>query len=138
MLSLGTSYSKYFNIKYNLVGRLFQERFRAKIVETDEYLLHLSRYIHLNPVSDELERLDFLASTPGVEARVEATGVEVRKLLIDYPWSSFGEYNSDAKGVCNKKRLLDYFSGSRKNISYATFVFNGIQRADRIILENLL
>mgnify|MGYP001791863816 CR=1 FL=1 len=43
MLRLGTSYAKYFNIKYGEVGSLFQGRFKAKIIETDEYLLHLSR-----------------------------------------------------------------------------------------------
>ena len=64
MLSLCTSYSKYFNIKHELVGRLFQARFRAKIVETDEYLLHLSRYIHLNSISDDLEDLTFLLNPP--------------------------------------------------------------------------
>src|SRR3989338_6740768 len=49
MLRLSTSYAKYFNIKYDQVGSLFQGRFRAKLIETDEYLLHLSRYIHRNP-----------------------------------------------------------------------------------------
>lgn len=60
MLRLGTSYAKYFNIKYEQVGSLFQDRFRAKLVETDEYFLQLSRYIHRNPI-------EILPSTPGVE-----------------------------------------------------------------------
>ena len=42
-------YVYYFNRKYEQVGRLFQSPYKAKPVLTDEYLLHLSRYIHLNP-----------------------------------------------------------------------------------------
>jgi len=44
------SYVKSVNEVYGRVGHLFQGRFQAKHVETEEYLLHLSRYIHLNPV----------------------------------------------------------------------------------------
>ena len=129
MLSLCTSYSKYFNIKHNLVGRLFQERFRAKLVESDEYLLHLSRYIHLNPISDEIENLDFSTSTPGVE---------VIKMLTEYPWSSFGEYCSNAKGICNRHSLLNYFSGTRKSMSYRSFVLTGILKSDQEIIADYL
>jgi putative transposase len=42
-------YVYYFNRKYLQVGRLFQSPYNAKPVLTDAYLLHLSRYIHLNP-----------------------------------------------------------------------------------------
>lgn len=44
-----TAYSMYFNLKYARVGSLFQGRYKAVPVVTDEYLMHLSRYIHLNP-----------------------------------------------------------------------------------------
>ena len=47
---LHTAYSMYFNIKYATVGHLFADRFKAKIVARDEYITHLSRYIHLNPI----------------------------------------------------------------------------------------
>jgi putative transposase len=47
--SLLLRYSQYFNKKYDRVGPLFQGRYRAVIVNSDAYLLHLSRYIHLNP-----------------------------------------------------------------------------------------
>lgn len=48
--SVTTRYVLYFNKKYERVGPLFQGRYKAVLVEKDEYLLHLSRYIHLNPV----------------------------------------------------------------------------------------
>lgn len=45
------SFAKYFNIKNKRFGTLFQRPFKAKHVETEEQLLHISRYIHLNPVT---------------------------------------------------------------------------------------
>jgi putative transposase len=47
--SLLLRYSMYFNKKYNRVGKLFQDRYKAIIVMDEKYLLHLSRYIHINP-----------------------------------------------------------------------------------------
>lgn len=49
MRRLMTSYVMYFNKKYKRVGSLLQGRYKAVNVDRDEYLLHLSRYIHLNP-----------------------------------------------------------------------------------------
>jgi REP element-mobilizing transposase RayT len=48
------SYTKAINQRYNRVGSLFQGRFKAIRVDRDEYLLDLSRYIHLNPVMADL------------------------------------------------------------------------------------
>ncbi|HEX2768023.1 MAG TPA: transposase [Geobacteraceae bacterium] len=44
------AYTTYFNVKRKRAGHLFQGRFKAILVEADEYLVELSRYIHLNPV----------------------------------------------------------------------------------------
>lgn len=70
MRSLITKYSKYFNKKYERVGPLFQGRYKAVLIQNTEYLLYLSRYIHLNP------------------AELLINGY----LLIDYPWSSYPTY----------------------------------------------
>lgn len=70
MRSLITKYSKYFNRKYDRVGPLFQGRYKAVLIQNTEYLLYLSRYIHLNPV----------------ELLVEDQS------LIQYPWSSYPTY----------------------------------------------
>jgi putative transposase len=50
MQKLTLSYTKAINKRYTRIGALFQGRFKAVHVDCDEYLLHLSRYIHLNPV----------------------------------------------------------------------------------------
>ena len=62
-----TSYSKYFNKKYDRVGHLFQDQFKQVNVDDNDYLLWLSAYIHQNP------------SVAGLI-----------KNPIDYKWSSFG------------------------------------------------
>lgn len=51
MQSFCTRYSLYFNRKYHRVGPLFQGLYKAVRVTTDEQLLHLSRYIHRNPIA---------------------------------------------------------------------------------------
>jgi REP element-mobilizing transposase RayT len=50
MQPFALSYTKAINKRYERVGSLFQGRFQAVHVDRNEYLLHLSRYIHLNPV----------------------------------------------------------------------------------------
>jgi len=49
--ALMNSYVRYFNQKYKRVGGLFQGIFKAVPVDNETYLLHLSRYIHLNPLA---------------------------------------------------------------------------------------
>ncbi len=51
MKSVMVAYSTYFNHKYERTGPLFENRFKAAIISRDAYLLHVSRYIHLNPRS---------------------------------------------------------------------------------------
>jgi len=51
MNSLWTRYTMYFNKKYKRVGPLFQGVYNAVLVKTDEQLMHLSRYIHRNPIA---------------------------------------------------------------------------------------
>ena len=53
MQRLNTSYAMYYRHKHRRPGHCFQGRYGAKLVEGDEYLLRLTRYIHLNPVKIE-------------------------------------------------------------------------------------
>lgn len=45
-----TRYTMYFNKRHTRVGSLFQSRYKASFVDSEEYLLYLSRYIHRNPI----------------------------------------------------------------------------------------
>ncbi len=50
MQHINGAYTTYFNIKHKRSGHLFQGRYKAILVNIDEYAKELSRYIHLNPV----------------------------------------------------------------------------------------
>ena len=96
------SYTRYFNIYHKRKGYLFQGQFKAVRIETDEQLLHVSRYIHLNPYSSYIVK-DF-------------------DQLKDYPWSSLGEYlNIFDHKICEKETLLSYFPTVKK---FEKFIFN--------------
>ena len=49
MRSIMVSYSRYFNLKYKRTGPLFESRYKAAIILNDVHLMHITRYIHLNP-----------------------------------------------------------------------------------------
>jgi len=49
--NISNSYTRYFNLKHNRKGPLWQGRFKSVLVENDNQLLHLTRYLHLNPVT---------------------------------------------------------------------------------------
>ena len=49
MLGLQTSYAKAINKRIGRVGHLWQDSYKYIRVDTDEYFLHLTRYLHLNP-----------------------------------------------------------------------------------------
>lgn len=65
MRSVMTAYSRYFNTKYERVGGLFQNHFLAARIGSDEYLWHVSRYIHLNPLDINQDPLTYLYSSIG-------------------------------------------------------------------------
>ena len=69
--NLQNSFAKFFNIKYKRHGTLFQNSFKAKRVDSNEVFLHLSRYIHLNPVTSY---------------HIEAKDISA------YPWTSLPAY----------------------------------------------
>ena len=54
MRHINGAYTTYFNVKWKRAGHLFQGRYKAILVDIDEYAKELSRYIHLNPVRAEL------------------------------------------------------------------------------------
>lgn len=93
-----TSYSKYFNKKYNHIGHIFQDRFKAIHVENNEYLLWLSAYIHQNPKVAEISDLD------------------------SYKWSSYLDYVNlnNNEGICDKDVILSQLTLD----DYVSFVEN--------------
>lgn len=96
------SYTRYFNKRNKRIGPLFQGKFKAKRIETDEQLLHVSRYIHLNPFTSYV--------------------VKTLQDLEIYPYSSLPEYLGNSKtNLFQKEIVLGQF---KSNTSYKKFVFN--------------
>ncbi|MCK5599974.1 transposase [bacterium] len=54
MKRLNTRYAMYFNHKYNVAGHVFQNRYKSMIVLDESYLMHLVKYIHMNPVKAKI------------------------------------------------------------------------------------
>ncbi|MDY6986865.1 MAG: transposase [Thermodesulfobacteriota bacterium] len=100
---INVSYAAYFNRNRNRIGHLFQGRFKSILIDADEYLKHLSRYIHLNPL--------------------RANMVEQ---LQSYPWSSYRVFAGKAKAPdwLEVDWLLSLFGKSRKRActAYRKFV----------------
>lgn len=84
MRRLTTSYSMYFNKKYTRTGGLFQGTYKAINVESDEYLVYLSKYIHLNPtnIKSKLNYADF-SSYPYYIGTKQAQWVKPQ-VILDY------------------------------------------------------
>lgn len=104
--NISNGYAKYFNVKHRRVGPLFQGAFKAVHIETDEQLLHVTRYVHLNPVSA------FMLSENEIDA---------------YPWSSLSEYMTKASnGYCNTEWVKEFF---KKPSGYRSFVHDQVEYA---------
>ncbi len=71
MQRLHNSYAKYFNKRHDREGHLCSSKYKAKHIDSDAYFLHLTRYIHKNPLS-----------LRGVTSRT----------LEEYRWSSYRHY----------------------------------------------
>ena len=91
MRSVITAYSMYFNLRHKDRGHLFQGIYKASYIDSDSYLLHISRYIHLNPrnyIRYEWSSLAVYLGEPSEIVRMERLPVmtreEYRQFLEDY------------------------------------------------------
>ena len=89
-------YVKYINRKRKRVGHLFQSPYIPKLVDNESYLLYLSRYVHLNPVSGGLV-----------------------KLPEDWPFSSCQAYRGGMpNGFVDPRLILDLAGGPERYQDY--------------------
>lgn len=111
MQGLQQSYTLYVNRRYNLIGHLFQGRYKAVLCQKDAYLLELIRYIHLNPVRARL--------TQSPQA---------------YRWSSHGIYlHGRPHGGVTVDPVLAQFGRTRARAiaGYRAFVREGLRQGHR-------
>lgn len=115
MRAVCTKYVMYFNRKYERVGTLFQGKYKAAIISSDEYLLHASRYIHLNPCS-------------GSDPR-----------YADYEYSSYNYYLGKKNASWVKpQEILNFFKTAQKvgfkdYLSYQSFLEDHTKDAKEIL-----
>jgi REP element-mobilizing transposase RayT len=122
---LTTAYAMYFRYKHYRPGHCFQGRYKAPLVAGDEYLLRLTRYIHLNPVKTE----------------ETATWSAERKWahLRQYRWSSLSGYvGRDSGDVPVDYRwlgLLEPRGARRARAAYARYLRAMLGAEDNVLLE---
>jgi putative transposase len=88
MANFQNSYVKYFNVKHKRTGSLFDRQFKVVLVESENQLLHLTRYIHLNPFSSHLINRDGITT---------------------YPYTSLPEYLSGSYTLSDPNKVLDIY-----------------------------
>jgi putative transposase len=107
MQSIITRYSMYFNKKYNRVGKLFQGHYKAVLVSDENYLLHLSRYIHLNPYEYTKHLKDAYSSYPEYLGRRKTLWIKPQVIL-----SFFKNANKDfMKGINTYQDFVEKYKG---------------------------
>lgn len=94
------SYTRYFNTKRERDGALFLDQFKASLIVTDEQLIHVSRYIHLNPYTSHIVTLG---------------------ALLKYSWSSLPEYLLGESKICELNTVISFFKTSR---DYQNFILD--------------
>lgn len=115
MRHINGAYTTYFNVKRKRAGHLFQGRYKAILVEADEYAAELSRYIHLNPVKAEM-----------------VTKPE------EYIWSSYRQLIGMAEKPAwlTTSFVLGFFGGKRGK--YREFVNDGIRNENESLLTKVI
>lgn len=122
MHRLSTGYTNYFNEKNKRSGCLFQGRYKAKHISSNEYLLHLGVYVNLN---DKVHK-----------------GMN-KSWMSELPFSSFKEYiDIKCKGICKKDIILGQFKSAGNFSKYCFDLLPVIQKRkeemkefDKVCLE---
>lgn len=113
---VNASYAMYYNKKNNRAGPLYQGRYKSILIEADEYLYHLSRYIHLNPIRakviNKLEEYKWSSYQKYIKNKTTGKGIETNFIL-----SNFGRRANESKseykkfvlaGIGKEKEIRDY------------------------------
>lgn len=121
MQKLLSGYSTYFNKKYYRRGTLFESRFKAKHLDTDEYLKYQYSYIHLNPIGI----IDSGWKKKQIEDKMKA-----KNFLKEYKYSSYKDYASEGReenAILNVEVFPEYFS---TNTNFEAMIEEWVNFAD--------
>lgn len=105
MRSLITAYSMFYNKKYEHSGHVFQGAYKASLIDSDAYLQHICRYIHLNP--KEYENYPYSSYFHSIKKHnIEWIG---DKLFVDIFQGTVHDYEmfvADHKGYIESLKLI--------------------------------
>lgn len=103
---LNGGYAKYFNLKYHRAGALFQGRYKAVLIKTEQHFLHIPHYIHFNPLD--------LVEPDWRKGKINNFKKAV-KFLESYRWSSHLDYLGERNfpSVTKRNFLLEFFGGEK-------------------------
>ncbi|MDP2641608.1 MAG: transposase, partial [Candidatus Yanofskybacteria bacterium] len=125
MHKLGVGYTKFFNMKYERVGALFQGVFKAVEVNKDTQLQYLLAYINVINPGQELE--------PDIKS-VAQDPEEILRFVEDYPWSTHPEYLRKRNSIIIDKGIADeVFSSSQQ---YRKFVRDIVLGKSKLPLDS--
>ena len=112
MRHLNGLYTQRYNRRNKTDGALFRGRYKAILVDSDAYLLHLSKYIHLNPLEAEL----------------------VDK-LEQYPWSSYPAYIGQAKSPSwlVREEIYGQLTHKKNKAEHYRLFMEGEQRNEMLV-----
>ena len=117
MRHFNLTYTSAFNRRHRRVGHLYQGRFKSFLVDADNYLLEVSRYIHLNPIR--------------TGAEVKRSAKERWDVLMGFTDSSLPGYFSvrQRKDFLNYEAVLGYMGGDdrRARSRYRRFIRQGVE-----------
>ncbi len=111
MHRVGTGFTKYFNHRYKRTGALFQGVFKARHIQDNNDLLHLSAYINLN---------DKAHTHKTEQTQTETTWKRSFQVSAQTSWN---EYTKNIKGICDKDIILDQFSGAEEYFKFCNEAF---------------
>ncbi len=98
--NFSNSYARYFSTSHQWEGHLFQGQFKAVEIESEAQLIHVSRYIHLNPL---------------------VSGITSNESLKYYKWSSFSDYLKNNSQKVQTEDIMRYF---KTPLDYEKFIIS--------------
>lgn len=113
-------YSRYFNEKHKRLGPLWAGRFKNVLVSSDDQMLHLTRYIHLNPTSvglvDDPEKWEFSSYREYVNSIIKHNNLTELDKIISIKPSDYRKFVDDRKSYQRelsriKKLIIENYSG---------------------------
>lgn len=124
MARLGTAYGMYFRYKHYRPGHCFQGRYKAPLVQGDDYILRLTRYIHLNPVKTPANK----GLPPGKKWQV----------LLRHRWSSLSGYlrKAAAEEFIDYRWLSMFGSKRTQRARYGAYVRMMLSDDDPVLMES--